>query len=107
MSKQTTTALFSLGKTYITPGAMDALSDAYGEDSFAASVALLHRHQTGDWGDLCAADKKANAAALRDEARILSAYKLPEPQSGDPPQKLWIITEWDRSATTILLPEEY
>jgi hypothetical protein len=62
---------------------------------------LLARHSTGDWGDLEEADKQANEAALQAGDRILSAYKL----TGG--HKLWIITEADRRATTILLPSEY
>jgi hypothetical protein len=60
----------------------------------------LDRHQAGDWGEVCAEDKAANDEALRDEGRLLSVYLV----GG---VKIWIITEWDRSATTILLPEEY
>jgi hypothetical protein len=62
---------------------------------------LLTRHLSGDWGDLGDEDKKANKQALKDQLRILSSYKLP----GD--KKLWLITEADRSATTVLTPGEY
>lgn len=62
---------------------------------------LLSRHFTGDWGQLDAHDTAANNRAVKDGTRILSAY----PCRGD--QTLWIITEADRSVTTILLPEEY
>lgn len=61
----------------------------------------LARHQKCDWGDLSPHDKKANDFALADGERILSAYKS---ASG---QTFWIITEWDRSVTTILMPEDY
>jgi hypothetical protein len=61
---------------------------------------LLRRHVRGDWGDLDLADKAANETALKHGGRILSAY---DTQGG----RLWIITEADRSVTTILLPEEY
>ncbi len=61
----------------------------------------LKRHAAGDWGDLGEEDKKANDAALKDGSRLLSAYEKP----GLP--KIWIITEWDRSVTTVLFPEEY
>jgi hypothetical protein len=60
----------------------------------------LARHMRGDWGDVCAEDKAANNAALRNGDRILSVYHSNE-------TKFWIITEWDRSVTTILLPCEY
>jgi len=61
----------------------------------------LKRHAKGDWGDLCADDRSANNEALSEEGRLLSVYKTP---SGT---KFWIITEADRSATTILLPDDY
>jgi hypothetical protein len=62
---------------------------------------LLRRHARGDWGDVCKADKASNDAAVLNGDRILSAYKT---SHGD---RLWVITEWDRSVTTILLPEDY
>jgi hypothetical protein len=61
---------------------------------------LLARHATGDWGELCAFDRRQNEIALRDGYRILSSYEI---SAG----RVWIITEADRSVTTILLPEEY
>lgn len=61
----------------------------------------LDRHIKGDWGDLCDEDKKANDAALANKERILSAYK------SDGLPKIWIVTEADRLATTILFPSEY
>ena len=62
---------------------------------------LLHRHVTGDWGDLEDEDKKENELSVKEGFRILSAYSL------ETDVKVWIITEWDRSVTTILLPGEY
>lgn len=62
---------------------------------------LLYRHMTCDWGDLSEADQALNDRGLLEGDRILSAYQL------DSGEKLWIITEWDRSATTLLFPEEY
>ena len=62
----------------------------------------LDRHVRGDWGDeLCPEDMKANDDALRDGERLLSRYAVGKGIS------IYIITEWDRSATTVLLPEEY
>lgn len=61
---------------------------------------LLSRHLSGDWGDLDPPDARANEHALKHDLRILSSYNV-----GD--NKLWIITEWDRSQTTVLTPEEY
>ncbi len=88
--------LFPLGRVFLTPGAIEALREA--ATSFGA---LLLRHVTGDWGDLCADDKHTNEEAIADGFRVFSAYRLP---TGE---KLWVITEADRSCTTGLLPSEY
>ncbi len=95
---------FSLGRIAATPGALAAL-----EKVGKAPVAYLQRHARGDWGEaLCQEDKQANAQALKDGTRLLSAYLLPDET------KLWIITDGvinratgERYATTLLLPEEY
>jgi hypothetical protein len=63
---------------------------------------LLARHVTGDWGDLDHEDKKLNDRAVKIGNRILSSYCV-SASAG----KVWIITEWDRSYTTVLLPDEY
>jgi hypothetical protein len=89
------TAPLPLGRVVATPGALKLLMEI-GEDPFA----YLARHATGDWGDLCAFDRRQNEIALRDGYRVLSSYEVPA-------GRLWIITEADRSVTTILLPEEY
>ena len=84
---------FPLGRTVATPGAI-----ALGIDL----ASYMHRHHCGDWGDeLCAEDKQANEDALVHGSRLLSCYRTP---AGD---RLYIITEWDRSVTTVMLPEEY
>ena len=86
----------SLGQTVATPGAVNAMNEAGDHpDSF------LFRHATGDWGEVPKEDTELNDLAVIEDSRILSAYFT---QSG---VKLWIITEADRSSTTILLPEEY
>jgi len=84
-----------LGKVVATPGALNLLMDA-GEDVFD----YLARHATGDWGELYAFDCRQNEIALRYGNRVLSCYPVGE-------GRVWIITEADRSVTTILLPEEY
>ena len=62
----------------------------------------LRRHLHGDWGDLDESDRRLNDAALQSgEDRLFSSYQV------TPDLKLWIITEWDRSVTTLLLPSEY
>jgi hypothetical protein len=87
---------FSLGRTLITPGARDAI-----EEAGQLPAEFLRRHATADWGDLSSEDAKENDVALEHGFRLLSAYRT---RAG---VKLWVITEADRSATTILLPDEY
>lgn len=84
---------FPLGEVVITANASLRLST---EEVLSA----LHRHASGDWGDLCPEDMQTNDAALQNGDRLLSAY-------GSGSYRFWIITEWDRSVTTILLPDDY
>lgn len=88
--------LFPLGTILCTPGAQDYCS-TYGINMLEL---VFKRHNLGDWGDLDAHDNAANNRALKDGSRIFSAYQY---HWG----KLWVITEADRSATTVLLPDEY
>ena len=88
--------LFELGQLVGTPGAFQALQDAGQEP-----LEFILRHVTGDWGQLDDEDKRENDLSVEQGFRILSAYEL---NTGE---KIWVITEWDRSATTILLPSEY
>ncbi len=88
--------LFSLGQVVATPGALEALAAA-GQDP----LELLRRHQAGDWGEVPSEDQQENDFSVTHDLRILSAYTL---RSG---VKLWLITEADRSYTTLLLPAEY
>jgi hypothetical protein len=87
---------FALGQVVATPGALAALAEA-GQ----WWIVFLARHAQGDWGDLDPHDWQENEAALQRGGRLFSAYTL---ATG---QRLWIITEWDRSVTTLLLPAEY
>ena len=89
------TTRLPLGHVVATPGALD-VARAHGLDV----VGLLHRHRDGDWGAVSDHDAQANDHAVAHGARVLSAY---ETAGG----RLWIITEADRSATTVLLPSEY
>jgi hypothetical protein len=89
--------LFPFGQLVATPGALEALR----RNPSVGVWTYLSRHVTGDWGDLEAADKAENELSLREGFRLLSAYHLPDGT------KVWIITESDRSVTTVLLPEEY
>jgi hypothetical protein len=84
---------FPLGQVAITANASLQLST---EAVFAA----LSRHASGDWGDMCPEDTLANDTALDHGGRLFSAY-------GQGADRFWVITEADRSVTTVLLPEDY
>jgi len=88
--------LFPLGQIVATPGALDAL-DRAAVDGWV----LLHRHQNGDWGNVPQEDAEENVRSVINGWRILSSYPLSDEV------RIWIITEADRSCTTLLLPEEY
>jgi hypothetical protein len=87
---------FELGQIVATPGALAAIKKAGQQPG-----EFLTRHINRDWGDLDEEDRKENEYSLEHGFRLLSAYKT---NAGD---RLWIITESDRSVTTLLLPEEY
>ena len=87
---------FSLGRIVATPGALEVLEEA-NQNPFE----FLERHQAGDWGELCEDDKSENEFSLKNGFRILSAYRTRNSL------KIWVITEADRSVTTLLLPHEY
>lgn len=87
---------FSLGHLVATPAVIASLHAAQ-----VSPMQLLCRHVRGDWGEISEADLQSNNRALDDGSRLLSAYTLPTNV------RVWIITEADRSATTILLPREY
>ncbi len=87
---------FQLGRTVATPGALRLL-----ERAGIPYIALIRRHVTGDWGDVSGEDAQLNDfAAAGGGSRILSSYPVGN-------GRVWVITEADRSATTLLLPEEY
>jgi hypothetical protein len=85
---------FTAGQLVITPGAMEAVP-------FDDVVKALKRHLSGDWGDLCPRDREENDLSVKEGHRLLSAYAT------DSGTIFWVITEGDRSVTTILLPDEY
>ncbi len=92
---------FSLGQVVGTPAALKAINDA-GQ----SPMDFLSRHLVGDWGEVCADDKDLNDLAVVEGSRILSAYRTLKGE------RIWVITEAEdddgnRSATTLLLPEEY
>jgi len=89
-------ALFPLGQIVATPGALAAL-----ERAKPPPTCFLARHAIGDWGELEPSDIAENEYSVAHGFRLLSSYQT------DAGEKLWIITEADRSATTLLLPDEY
>jgi len=93
---RTAVTRFTLGQTFITPGAQEAIQIA-GQ----TEIEFLRRHMSGDWGDLSNDDIAENELSVKQGFRLLSSYQTAKGQ------QLWIITEADRSATTILLPSEY
>jgi len=88
--------LFALGQVVATTGALMALEEA-GQSPWE----FLLRHVAGDWGELDEHDRAENELALREGFRLFSAYQTAKGE------RIWVITEWDRSATTLLRPEEY
>ncbi len=93
---------FALGLVLMTPGAVAAFKQVAGDSYLRSAANLVARHESGDWGEVGPEDAAENELSVRQGFRILSAYDLP----GDA-VRIWIITEADRSATTLLLPTEY
>ena len=87
-------AKFPLGRLVATPNALEHIPNP-------EILAALQRHLTGDWGDVDEHDREENELSLKEGFRLLSVYRS---AAG---VKFWIITEADRSATTVLLPEDY
>jgi hypothetical protein len=96
MSSLPTIPLFPPGRIVATAGALALL-----EQANKSPLEFLSRHLRGDWGDLCQEDKTENELSLKHGFRIMSSYEVSDTE------KLWIITEADRSVTTLLLPSEY
>lgn len=88
--------LFQLGRVVATPGAIETLAQAQ-----TSAWELLSRHVSGDFGEVDAEDWQANLDAIKDNERLLSAYTL---KTGE---RLWVITEGDRSSSAIIRPDEY
>ena len=99
--------LFELGKVVMTEGIRHLLQEDDTQRTFIEIAECVDRHKSGDWGDLCEEDAEMNDSSIALEqngdypCRIMSVYSLSDGTI------IWIITERDRSATTILLPEEY
>ncbi len=87
---------FPLGQVVATPGALQVL-----QESGQSPLHFLSRHRAGDWGDVDEEDREANNQAFQDGTRLLSVYHTSQGKT------VWIITEADRTSTTLLLPDEY
>lgn len=87
---------FRLGRILATPGAVDLLAKTR-----VSILDLLIRHVRGDWGNISDEDRRQNELSVEAGLRLLSSYRIPNGQT------VRVITEWDRSATTLLLPDEY
>ena len=96
--QETRKAKFPLGELVITTHAAAQLNAI-------EAFAFLVRHESGDWGEVCEEDRAANEHALRDGFRLFSVYELDG--ENDNKVRFYVITEWHREATTILLPEDY
>ena len=94
-------AKFEIGQLVATRGVHDLMQENPDFNHFAQCAFLKYRRC--DWGDTCESDKAQNDNAVINGERILAEYRHPE----HPDWRLWIITEWDRSATTLLFPSEY
>jgi len=101
------TKLFEIGTVVATPEVSHDLTYGFLKRSFAMSC--IHRHQICDWGDVNMADKVSNNKAVEEGGRVLSSYKLnnPELEERGGVKELWVITEADRSSTCLLYPNEY
>ena len=93
------TSKFPLGEVVMTRGVNDEIAENAPFSKFVLNS--LNRHAQCDWGDLGREDMASNNSALENEGRLFSAY------IEEGLKKIWIITEWDRSVTTILFPDEY
>lgn len=87
---------FELGQVLVTAGVHALVQEGQLDPFFC-----LRRHAAGDWGDLTEHDKAVNESALQDGSQLFSMYEI------SPTLKVYVITEWDRSVTTLLLPSEY
>ena len=86
---------FELGRVVATPGALDLC-----EEANVSPSSIIHRHAWGDWGEIPPEDARENERSLKYGWRVMGSYPV-----GD--GTIWVLTEADRSATTLLLPREY
>lgn len=101
MKEESNVKKFELGQTLMTIGIADRMKED-ADFGWFVQVSLL-RHENGDWGNLCEEDVRTNLHALQNGDRLMSVYN----RMNYPSDTIWIITEADRSATTVLYPHEY
>lgn len=87
--------LFSLGQVVVTRNCLD-----YAQEHAINLTEMIERHASGDDGDLCKSDQQLNDLAIKTDGRVLSSYTINK-------MKFYVITEWDRSYTTVMLAEDY
>ncbi len=96
---------FEIGRVVATRNVWEYMTE---NEQFGTFVSgCLSRYVLYDWGDTCEEDWQANNRAVRDGERVLAVYNIPDDIECGFEEKLWIITEWDRSATTLLFPSDY
>lgn len=106
--------LFSLGKTAMTPGFIASQNGDVCMAGFVSDILMRSRHQKGDWGILGDMDKSLNDAAVKNGERIVSKYRVPSLKKARNGRvvrgeavEVYVVTEWDRSVTTVLCCYEY
>ena len=96
---------FALGQVVATRNVWELIDT---NETFSQFVTIcMSRYIANDWGELDEEDWMSNDYAVQNGERLLASYKIPEDIEGVTEDRLWIITEWDRSATTLLFPDEY
>ena len=98
------TTKFNLGQVVMTSSISNFINKDIANELFV--INCIKRHHKADWGDCCTEDSNSNDDALINSGRLLSSYKITNPDS-PVHLKIWIITEWDRSVTTVLFPSDY
>lgn len=96
---------FELGKLVATKRVWELTNENAMFNAFVGRC--ITRYMLKDWGDLVPEDWESNDKALKGDHRILASYLIPKDIIADDEDRLWIITEWDRSVTTLLFPDEY
>lgn len=100
MQKNRNLKPFEIGRVVVTPGVAELVPEM-------RLLECLQLHMQGQWGCLCDEDRTLNDLATHNGERLLSCYPINPSEPCDGSNRLWLITEWDRSVSTFLLPDEY